>query len=378
MKRKILSASLVVLTLSAQAQYCMTAGPSSTADSNLQSLSLTGASGSITFTGCPGVLGVQEYLTQTAFLNAGGNYTVNLQFGTCGGNYSGVGQAWIDFDQSGTFDASESIGTWSGLPPTSASVFNFTVPSGASNGQTRMRVTQFEGGTLPINPCQAFTWGSVTDFSIFISNGIDCSTYTGDSYASPRVVNTLPFSESHSTSVCYSNQNPVYSSPDVFYLVKTSGYSSIAVSLCGSSFDTFLSAYDTQGNVLVINDDYAACGTSSQFEVNTTGKDTVYLIVEGWGSANGNYNISINEGTLGLSDIQASGPKIYPNPAVDQLMISGISGAFQVLDLQGKVLYTFTSSDETYQLDVSSLKSGIYFIRYEGEKESGTLQFQKR
>lgn len=356
----------------------MTAGPSSTADSNLESLSLTGASGSIVYTGCPGVLGVQEYLTQTAFLNAGGNYTVNLQFGTCGGNYGGVGQAWIDFDQSGTFDATESIGTWSGTPPTSPSVFNFIVPSGASNGQTRMRVTHFEGGALPINPCQAFTWGSVTDFSIYITNGVDCSSYIGDSYADPRTVNSLPFSESHSTSVCYSNQNTVYSSPDVFYLVKTGGYNSILVSLCGSAFDTFLSAYDTQGNVLVINDDYEACGTSSQFQVNTVGKDTVYLIVEGWGTANGNYTIAINEGNLGLSAIKSSDIKVYPNPVHDLLNIQGISGSMKLIDLQGKQIMSFMGTEEVHVLDLSALQPGMYFIRYEDEDESGTIQFQKQ
>ena len=73
-------------------QYCNLGGPSNTNDSNIESLSLVGSSGAISYTGCPGLSGVVEYLGQTAFIDAGGNYTTNIEFGTCGGNYSGVGK----------------------------------------------------------------------------------------------------------------------------------------------------------------------------------------------------------------------------------------------------------------------------------------------
>ena len=98
-------------------------------------------------------------MSQSTSLNAGSSYTVTIQFGTCGGNYTGVGQAWIDFDQNGTFDATESLGTWAGIPPVAPSSFNFTVPVNALSGNTRMRIVQHEGGTLPIDPgaCKTLT-----------------------------------------------------------------------------------------------------------------------------------------------------------------------------------------------------------------------------
>ena len=219
MTKTLLLALIASFTLSANAQYCMTGGPSSTADSNIESLLLIGASGSISYTGCPGVAGVEEYLSQTAYLDAGSLYTVDIQFGTCGGNYTGNGEAWIDFNNDGLFDVSESIGTWSGAPPTTLTSFNFFVPSGATTGQSRMRVVQAENSSLPMDPCAAFTWGSMTDFSVYIQNGVDCSGFIGDDISDPRVVSSLPFSESHDNSICYSNQNTVYASPDVYYLV---------------------------------------------------------------------------------------------------------------------------------------------------------------
>ena len=90
-------------------QYCTNVGPSSTADSNVESVLLNGASGSISYTGCPGVIGLQDLTFLSTYLNAGSNYTLVVDFGTCGGNYAGVGQAWIDFNQSGTFEPSESL-----------------------------------------------------------------------------------------------------------------------------------------------------------------------------------------------------------------------------------------------------------------------------
>jgi hypothetical protein len=166
-------------TINLSAQYCTTGvGATNTADSNVETVVLTGdASTTINYTGCNGTSGVigldDQTGTQSVSLTAGNSYTANIQFGTCGGNYIGAGEAWIDWDQNGTFDASESIGTWAGTPPVAMSVFNFAVPVGAFNGSTRMRVMQKEGSTvtLPLNPCDSFNWGSITDFSIVVTGG---------------------------------------------------------------------------------------------------------------------------------------------------------------------------------------------------------------
>jgi len=163
-------------------QYC-TAGPSTTADSNVESVILTGETASINYTGCPGVAGVEDQTSLTADLKTGYNYTASIYFGTCGFNYSGGGEAWIDFNSDGVFDASESIGSSSGTPgtaPWDAAVdFTFTVPVTATLGTTGMRVMQHEGGTLPLNPCGTYLWGSVVDFTIDISYGTTCAGISG-------------------------------------------------------------------------------------------------------------------------------------------------------------------------------------------------------
>ena len=172
----LIAVFMMSLQLNAQS-YCTDGGPDFETDSNVESVDLVGENQSISYTGCQnggnGVAGVEDLTSsQVADLVAGNTYTIDVQFGTCGGNFSGAGEVWIDFNQDFTFDSSESIGTLtSGSPPFSLSSFTFTVPSGAVNGNTRLRVMQEEGGALPLNPCEDFQWGSVTDFGIDISGG---------------------------------------------------------------------------------------------------------------------------------------------------------------------------------------------------------------
>ena len=190
-KIRTLCATLILTAFGwqANAQYCA-AGPSSTFDSNVGSVNLTGdAATAINYTGCPGVSGLEDLTgTQSVSVTSGSGYTANVQFGTCGGNYGSAGEAWIDWNQDFTFDPSESIGTWSGTPPTSLSSMVFTVPALAVNGNTVMRVIQQEGGSSPLNPCATFTWGSAVDFTVTVTGGftITCpqpTTLTASSIA---------------------------------------------------------------------------------------------------------------------------------------------------------------------------------------------------
>jgi hypothetical protein len=356
----------------AQAQYCTAVGPTSNIDSNVETVQLMGVIGNINYTGCPGVVGLQDLTSLSTTLNAGDPYTISVKFGTCGGNYGGAGTVWIDYDQSGSFDASEVVGTWQGTPPVATSVFNFTVPAGAQNGTTRMRVTQQEAGTLPLDPCATFSWGSVMDFSITIGNGIDCSAYIGDNTTEPVIVASLPYIGTGDNSYCYGNDNLVYPSPDVYYRLNPSPLmESITVSLCGSSFDTFLSVVDVNGDVIAFNDDYDACGTQSGLTFNTAGLGIVYVIVEGWGTNMGAFDIAINANYLAIDEYDIADIKLYPNPTQSTFKLDGIFGSVKVMDLSGKDLLNI----QNYQgelIDMSTFSEGVYLIGFEKSGLTGT------
>ena len=363
MTKQLLFSSLLFFSV-AYGQYCTSnVGPTSNADSNVELVQINGALGNINFVGCPAVLGVQDLTALSITLNAGSPYLLNVKFGTCGGNYAGVGEAWIDFDQNGNFDPYESIGTWAGTPPVALSAFNFVVPANAQNGITRMRVMQREAGTLPLDPCGTYTWGSVMDFGITIGNGIDCTGYIGDDVNDPINVTSLPFTDSRDNSFCYSNNNYVYPSPDIYYkLTLNPLIQSVHASLCGASFDTFLSVVDMNGNVIAFNDDVVECGSQSALTFETAGLGSLYIIVEGWGSEMGNYTLILNAEYVGLEEEPLTSIRVYPNPTNGSVRLNQSIGNATLYHVNGTELATY-DTDESLQIDLTDFQAGSYFLR---------------
>jgi hypothetical protein len=175
MKKFILLLTSIILFNCLHSQYCINGGPTNDEDSNVESVEIIGENNTIiNYVGCPAITGVEDQTSLYVDLNSGASYTLDVQFGTCDDNYASVGEVWIDFNQDAIFDTSESIGSWSGTPPVSISNFTFTVPLNSVSGYSRIRVIQLEGGSLPIDPCASFQYGSVVDFTVGINTS--CSS----------------------------------------------------------------------------------------------------------------------------------------------------------------------------------------------------------
>ena len=345
-------------------QYCTLGGPSSNADSNVESVIFNGVSGSINHVGCPSQIGVEVYLNESTTLSAGSSYSLQVDFGTCGGNFAGAGAVWIDFDQSQTFTQNEIVGTWVGTPPALPVLFNVSVPNNAHNGATRMRVTQQEAATLPLNPCATFQWGSVMDFGITIINGLDCGAYAGDDLANAIEVSSLPYQDTVDLAYCYGNQNLVYDSPDVFYnLLLNPTMQQVNVNTCGSDFDTYLTVLNPQGIVITYNDDHDICAPSSMlsFDVNDLGY--VYIVVEGWGNESGIAHLEITSSYAGMSALEQNKITLYPNPVREVLSISERVDDVEITNLLGQTM--IASYGKTTQLNVTELEPGVYTLHFQ-------------
>jgi hypothetical protein len=345
-------------------QYCTLGGPSSNADSNVESVIFNGVSGSINHVGCPSQIGVEVYLNESTTLSAGSSYSLQVDFGTCGGNFAGAGAVWIDFDQSQTFTQNEIVGTWVGTPPALPVLFNVSVPNNAHNGATRMRVTQQEAATLPLNPCATFQWGSVMDFGITIINGLDCGAFPGDDLANAIEVSSLPYQDTVDLAYCYGNQNLVYDSPDVFYkLLLNPTMQQVNVNTCGSDFDTYLTVLNPQGIVITYNDDHDICAPSSMlsFDVNDLGY--VYIVVEGWGNESGIAHLEITSSYAGMSALEQNKITLYPNPVREVLSISERVDDVEITNLLGQTM--IASYGKTTQLNVTELEPGVYTLHFQ-------------
>ena len=78
-------------------------------------------------------------------------------------------------------------------------------------------------------------------------------------------------------------------------------------------------------------------------------------------------DISINYAPLGVQDVSATSWNIYPNPVESVLNLSGLEEAnsLTIFDISGKLLMYQADAfiANKYTMDVSSLNSGVYFVR---------------
>jgi hypothetical protein len=163
--------------------YCTSGvGPTSTADSEILSVSITGeATSSINNpTPCPAVTGLRDFTAQSVTLMQGITYDLSVLMGQCGTfGYTNTLKAWIDFNQDGVFgEPSEQLGVLTQIaePSGSNATFTFTVPFGSETGTTRLRVMMVETETQAnVLPCSSFSWGSAHDYTVLIVPNVDCS-----------------------------------------------------------------------------------------------------------------------------------------------------------------------------------------------------------
>ena len=71
--------------------------------------------------------------------------------------------------------------------------------------------------------------------------------------------------------------------------------------------------------------------------------------------------------------------KLYPNPAKDMLNIEGLSGTttLSVIDINGKMLATTKTTNNTYHLTIRALSAGNYYLRIGENKKISTIKFVK-
>jgi PKD repeat protein len=167
------------------AQYCNSRA-TSTSDTKCDRVELVGSS--ITLDNNTSATGCATYNDHTGLAKAdlapGADYTINITYGTCGGNYTRYSNAWIDFNNDGDFtDAGEKLSASGATSGSSGFVhsINFTIPCSASAGTRRMRVIVKESGAAA--PCGTYTWGETEDYNVTVlspAGGLSSNFFVAD------------------------------------------------------------------------------------------------------------------------------------------------------------------------------------------------------
>ncbi len=113
------------------------------------------------------VSGYQDFTSVSTDLTKGNSYTITVTPTWTATVYNEGYSVWIDFNKNGTFDSSEQVFSQAATS-TSPVSGSFTVPTSASNGSTRMRVSMKYNG-IP-TACETFTYGQVEDYSVVLGD----------------------------------------------------------------------------------------------------------------------------------------------------------------------------------------------------------------
>lgn len=112
--------------------------------------------------------------------------------------------------------------------------------------------------------------------------------------------NSFPFSNSGATTGCYQNTIGNSSADVWFQHVLDNCTDTLFISLDSSDFDTYLRVYAADGSTQLDFNDDGGQGTTSYLlldivnDPNYNAGDTIYILVEGFGSNTGNYGLNID------------------------------------------------------------------------------------
>lgn len=392
--------------------YCYTnfygfGGPSSYINSvNLGSLSnVTGQNSAPYYT---------NYTNPPANLNVNGSYTLTVQTGADQNYYA----AWIDYNHNNVFNSNEKLGELTNTVPNQNLAFNFSVPSTALSGNTRMRVRNHNSNG--VDPCSGTMFGETEDYTVNIQSG-------------PGSCSELFFSEyleGSSNDKALEIYNPGNSTVNLsFYTIETYNNGSLTVS---ASYN--LSGSLAANSVYVLANPSAGASILSQADATNTiiqfnGKDAVVLKKNGnlidmigevgvnpgsfWSVGTGStldhtlvrnfsvsgpqnsWTLSQNEWTSypinttsylgnhssacnlsGLANLDANNIilSIFPNPFIEYISIESEQYLdnvdYSISDSFGREVLNGKLSGKLTRVSMNKLAQGVYFLKIKELKKS--------
>ncbi|MFN8698658.1 MAG: T9SS type A sorting domain-containing protein, partial [Flavobacteriales bacterium] len=267
--------------------YPVPSSPTSPADTEIFSTTVgSGIQGSDCVTAAPGagsVLGeYSSYLNQPSLTNLvrGGSAGFDIAVNSCGGFFGSKVAIYVDFDQSGTFEAGEEVyeDAASSTGPNNRTG-SFNIPVGAPLGQTGMRVILAEVGSFTdITPSLVFTWGEVEDYIVNIVNPAAANDFIG--LAQPITSGAFPTCSAAATAnLPVASDSPQSNGVgnDVWYsFVATTNAVRIAVTGGAAPHNTQIELRDGVG-VIATENDNTANGDETMIVDNLTAGNTYFV-----------------------------------------------------------------------------------------------------
>lgn len=170
--------NFIVGTGTSSATYCESKS-NSTEDSRIEKVVFNTIDNSSNETGNTqngGCVSYSDFTNVMTNVMQGQSYELKVTLGSCGSDYSKVVKVFIDYNRDGDFaDTGEEVAV-SSVMNNGVFMKSITIPAGASNGTTRMRVVcrEKESGedntaaATNTKACGTYSWGETEDYSLTI------------------------------------------------------------------------------------------------------------------------------------------------------------------------------------------------------------------
>lgn len=293
-------------------------------------------------------------------LTAGTTVPMSITFEVHGGSGYGV---WIDFNRNNTFETNEKVAGstangWLTLGNNVTVTPSIVIPATAQAGETRMRIRIVEDDNYTatngaaILPCNTGTsstaimdWGETEDYKVNITGGSTSArpvaAFTSNAITGTVNNSILTFTDNSTNSP--TSRTWTFSPNTVAYQNGTTNASAIPA--------LKFTAAGTYTVKLMVS--------------NAAGKDSVTKT---------NY-ITIMPSTGIAENRSVSEMIVYPNPARDLLYVNPFfrHASLVIVDVYGKVCIRENKLSDD-KLDISQLKTGLYFVRILKDGESFSKQ----
>ena len=301
--------------------YCASKGTTVTDEyiGNVQIGTINNASGSGN--------GYSDFTAISTDLNKGASVTITITPTWTATVYSEGYSVWIDYNQDGDFaDAGEQV--WSKAASQTTPVSGtFTIPTTATAGSTRMRVSMKYNG-IPTE-CETFSYGEVEDYTVnLIDATADTQAPTAPTLTASNVtISTVDLSWSGATDNVGVTGYDVYKNGTLLASVTGTTYQATGLTL-GTTYSFTVRAKDAAGNVSVDSN------TTSVTPTDTTAPTAPTL------TASNATTTTVDLSWSGATDnVGVTGYDVYKNGT---LLASVTGTTYQATGLTSGTTYSFT------------------------------------
>jgi hypothetical protein len=301
--------------------------------------------------------GYGNFTSLSTDLDKGAAATITITPTWPGTKYNEAYSVWIDYNKDGDFtDAGEQVWT-KAASQTTPVTGTFTVPSTASDGTTRMRVSM-KYNAIP-TACETFSYGEVEDYTVNLKTVVSTCTNVTLTLVLDNYPEETSWTIKNSSGTTVASGGTYGSSPDGSTITATNCLSA------GSYTFTINDTYGdgiccTYGNGSYILKD--AAGTTLVSGSSFTTSITHNFSIGGAKTARG-------EEYVGIMSTESREKMIYPNPVNEVMKIrlkeKAVIKSITISSMSGKSV-SFVRDDK--EINVAALPAGMYILTIDTTK----------